>query len=424
VRCYLSGVDSGFWHIDSPATPQAIGAFCPLDRMPEEPALLSAVEDLARWFPRLRQRVEDEGELFWEDDPGFQAANHLDLRRGEVIESDRLFLDTVAKAFAEPTRRDRPPWRLVVWAAPRNSSRWLAGFLFTFHHSLADGLAGVMMLEHLLRDGNGEKIGPPRSIAPGAGPDPAEAGPLRKNSGALNGAIKLVRQRLANTQQPGLKGENSAERHLVIADLELAELKQLARKHGSSVNDLYLAAAVSAVGGYLRETGQRPGEAKVILPVSIRQKWQRFELGNQLLAVSLPVSLAPCSAAERLKQIRERTAEAKSGKNLAAYESLARSGAWLPRRLKAAVANFLLSGADFICTNMPGPPGPRFLGEAKLLGMYGMPALVKKHGLAFSAMSCAGKMCFSITSDPKIVAAPERLLEIFLEQMGELKSGR
>jgi hypothetical protein len=60
------------------------------------------------------------------------------------------------------------------------------------------------------------------------------------------------------------------------------------------------------------------------------------------------------------------------------------------------------------------------VGGAKIEANYGLPALLRGHGVAFGFVSYSGNLCSVIVSDPKIVPHPEILVNCLQESAEEL----
>jgi hypothetical protein len=75
-----------------------------------------------------------------------------------------------------------------------------------------------------------------------------------------------------------------------------------------------------------------------------------------------------------------------------------------------------------VTTNVPGPRHEIYVAGGKVLGMWGMGGLSGNMNLSFGIFSLNGELNFSVHSDTGITKDPERILDLFLESVEELKA--
>jgi len=140
ARQRMSNMDSVFVHLEGPTNLMILGA--PVDSA----RLGSTIDRRLIQFDRFRQRIVRSGlrrgNLYWEDDPGFDLAYHL-RRVSLPPPGDRTALQEAVSVLASiPLDLSRPPRQFHLVERYDQGS----AIICQLHHSLADGLALVQVL--------------------------------------------------------------------------------------------------------------------------------------------------------------------------------------------------------------------------------------------------------------------------------------
>src|SRR5262249_30707874 len=142
------------------------------------------------------------------------------------------------------------------------------------------------------------------------------------------------------------------------------------------------------------------GAFRVAVPVNTLDTAQRTGLGNHVWAwiVSLPV--AERDPVRALQLIREQTRHLKETAQAASGEILTETVEWTTARLIPLGAR-LVSRAqpNLIVTNVPGPPLPLFLLDARVEAIYPHVPLFELQGLGIALFSYAGGLFWGLTGD-------------------------
>ncbi|MEU6780094.1 wax ester/triacylglycerol synthase family O-acyltransferase [Nonomuraea angiospora] len=211
-------------------------------------------------------------------------------------------------------------------------------------------------------------------------------------------------------------GPISARRHLSFGSLSLKDVKNVAKAHGMSVNDVVMSLCTSALRSWLRERDALP-EAPLIVavPVAVRTAGAKDLVGNQISAMVAPMPTNVPDPRERLQAVGSAMGRAKRRFALAPATWLSELCSVLPAPLTslATPAIFRLAGMAFppinlIISNVPGPQFPLYLCGGRVLSYYPMSVLTDvSGGLNITCFSYDGMLDFGI------VACPERMDDVW-----------
>lgn len=142
------GVQDALWlTMDRPNSLMVIDTVMWLREVPDWDKVTELIaERVVDRYPVFRRRpVNDRGVWYWEDDPGFDLAEHV---VAVTLESDspQALAEFVASQRSVPFDRTRPMWSIVLIddVVFADSSRG-AAVMGRFHHSIADGVRLVQV---------------------------------------------------------------------------------------------------------------------------------------------------------------------------------------------------------------------------------------------------------------------------------------
>ena len=425
----LSGLDSLFLHLETPATPMHVGAVHLLQRPRRGGDYLLRVRrhvarrlHLSPVFTRqLASMPLDFANPVWVRAPNVDLAKHV-VRVTLPAPGTLAQLEAaIARLHSQPLDRSRPLWRFHVIEGLKDGQ---LAFYTKVHHATLDGASGVALAQALL------DIAPsPRAVEPARRRNSQQPGLVAlvgtafKVSGTQT--INLVRQlpAMARVALKLLKGDTGFSRNLsfgprtefnrvidsgrsfATASLPLADVQRLAAAHGATLNDVVLALVGGALREYLKPRGGIPAKSLVAaMPVSLR------EAGNTeatTLATMTLASLATDVAdpLERLQAVQASTRAAKEvTRQLRGVMPTDFPSLGLPWLLSAAaglygrtsLADRLPPIANVVVSNVPGPATPLYLAGARLLTYW--PVSIVEHGLGLNItlQSYAGSLDFGI----------------------------
>lgn len=386
--------------------PFNVGALLLLDADSHQAAALAdLLADRAARVPRLSQRLVTPTAA-WQR-PWWQHLPYLDLRsRVEVRaatapgDRDALLTDAVA-LLTQPLPRTAPLWRATVLTGLRERR---CALVLVLHHVLADGIGGLAVLA-ALADGAAapEADGRP---APGAASDRVGD----RWASVRRGLRELGGGRPQAAPATSLNRPTGRSRALVTADADLRTVRAAARAAGATVNDVLLVAATGAASEVLGARGESPTELVVSVPVSARAAASAGDLGNRVGVMPVRVPLAG-ERAQRLAAVARATGQQRSqsgGRGASAalvgpvFRVLAATGLlrWFVDRQR--LVNLFL-------TNLRGPSGHLRVGGATVTEVVPLTSTQGNVGLAFAALSYAGRLTVTAVLDPEVVTERDLL---------------
>jgi WS/DGAT/MGAT family acyltransferase len=455
----MTATDALFWTAESavPSFRPIIGGLYVLDRNPGAEVLRVRLEHAFEMVPRLRQRVVEApfnlGLPEWVDDPHFEPAYHLRHFALPEPGTRRQLLDTTAKLLGTPLDRERPLWE-TYWIEGLEGDG--AAYFIKMHHSLVDGVGSVAILNALTADAPGQE--PPPLAKRRNRAKPAERGtaerlaallrdnadaaarlardaataPLRVVTSPRGSAEQLVRtarglwgaaQDLATpaAEDPLAVPTSGLARRLDVMDLSLARLRKIKAPLGVTLNDLVLAVLTGAIAGYHRERRIHCERLNCLVPMNLRGKGERDTLGNRVGNFTVVLPVGERDRAKRLAHITAQTRAAKTDQRGASAPFLADLLALVPGPVLGFVARRSLGRINVACTNVPGLRERRHIGDAQVEAIYPFASVVEGTPVVVALLSYAGNLCVGIDTDPEAIPHPERIPELFAEELDAME---
>jgi WS/DGAT/MGAT family acyltransferase len=397
----MGAQDAMLWRVESdPRFRSTLMALTLLDRAPEPDRLRSKLERTGHALPRLRQRIEPMPELIstplWLHAKHFDLDYHLRWVRAPGDGSFRAVLDLAAVLARQAFDPHRPPWEFVVVEGVAGEK---AALIQKLHHSITDGVGGVMLMRHFFDlERDAPAVEPPRETQE---PQPEEADRLQLGAEAIRQRLEAAPGELRRRAQQAL----SAARHPLEAwrrasedlaslrrgmssgpgplspimqarssncrfdhfTLSLPALKQAAHAAGCKVNDAFLAGTTAGLRRY-HEQHREPVEAlNAAVPIDRRRTHQGSQVAGVDMAVArIPLPTRTGNPAERMKRLHELVASERDEPYQGYSELMAGLLYRLPLglALRAYAATALKN--DFVASCVPGFPTPLYLAGARI----------------------------------------------------------
>ncbi|HKX45053.1 MAG TPA: wax ester/triacylglycerol synthase family O-acyltransferase, partial [Burkholderiaceae bacterium] len=424
---HLSGMDASFLHLESPEMPMHVGSLQILD-LPEGHAgdfyedvkrYMGSRIHLASVFQRkLALMPFDLANPVWVDDEDVDLdyhVRHVILPRPGTFDQLEKY---VARLHSSLLDRSRPLWETYVIEGLANGQ---VAVYNKAHHAGIDGQAGVAIAKALLSDSpNPPPVKPPR---PRLRTNRYQLGVAELMGAALANSltqtVKLVRslpevlEAVVGVLYPKTEGEGGKrklslpsfqfgprtqlnvaitnQRSYAARTLALAEVKAMAKRSGTSLNDIVMAICAGALRRYLNDYDVRPDKPLVAgVPVSLREVGNT-DANNQVSMMLVSLATDIKDPLERLAAIN---ASANQGKKLQGsvkgvipmdFPSL--GVPWLMSGLaslygRSRLANQIPPIANVAISNVPGPQFPLYFAGAKLAHFF--PVSIPGHGLALN----------------------------------------
>jgi diacylglycerol O-acyltransferase len=447
----LSWGDTVFLHLERDGMPLNVASVCMFEGRISLGDCVQFIESKLPLLPRYLKRLVFAplglGLPTWEYDPDFDIHRHVrevTLKHGTDAELKTL----AGKLFSQVMDRKHPLWDTTLVHGLKGDR---TAVVFRLHHCLADGIAGVGLLNVLLDATPEAPRLPKRKRKPEF---PSQRDSLNCLTGSLVDAYSDFVKRLLSisadvlnlAEEVAASGGNLATEELfqllpeaatsterlrfnVIyrgpqkftwTEVPLSEVKTIRQTFGASVNDVVLSLVTATIRRYLRLHGD-PVKGKLLrmmVPVNLRGNSGAGELGNCISLVPVTVPLDIRSPRRLLAAVHRRTEFLKS---VHAAELVKLSGGllgMLPLGLQALVGPVLsqlpITPFNLVCTNVPGPQFPLYLLGHKMVRCYPYVPVGGEMAVNCAILSYHGTLYFGFSGD--VHAAPDlQRLEKFLK---------
>jgi diacylglycerol O-acyltransferase / wax synthase len=449
----LSSQDAMFAYMERPETPVQLGwlniydpASAPGGKVRFK-GILDHVEQRLHTVRFFRQRMVfvpgHIDEPYWVDDESFDLEYHVRHAALPAPGDWRQLCVLASRLFARPFDFRRPLWEFFVIEGLDNVEGFPSGsfaVLAKMHHAAVDGISGadVTTALHTLEPDAGSPAQP--DWKPDEAPGPASllargfanrirrprrtVATIARSLPVLKGLKasidagdlrKPVRHKVPRTRFSGAVGPH---RVMEACRWPIDEMKAIrALVPGATVNDVLLATVGGALRLYLLEKGELPPQPLVATcPISIRSDEERGALGNRIANMFIGLSTDIADPVERLRRIRDETANAKGVNETIGAKTLADLNALLPGRLvslatRAATRAAGAAVANTTVTNVPGPQQPLYLAGAELVTQFGLGTLLEGMGIFHFVLSYCGEVTLTVTADRSKLPDPAHYAE-------------
>jgi WS/DGAT/MGAT family acyltransferase len=262
--------------------------------------------------------------------------------------------------------------------------------LVRLHHVIADGVAAVALLADLF--GAGEAVAP---TPPSAGSPPS-----RRSIGASLGAVgRFLGDGLA--AKTSLTGRIGDRRVFFMCRGNLERAREVAHRHGGTINDVILAVVAAGARELLSARGElRPDlELRVSVPVSRRAAGD-IRVGNQVGVMIVPLPVGVADPVERLTTIAQTTAAKKRDPRSAVGWDVGS-----PTLQRAIVG--MMRHQRFIhmlLSNVPGPTQRLRVAGADVREVFQLGVIQGNVTIAVGALSYAGQLNLDVVADADVCA--------------------
>ncbi|WP_067452740.1 WS/DGAT/MGAT family O-acyltransferase [Actinomadura macra] len=473
----LTTVDAAFLNAETGTTLAHIAglgvldaACCPGGRLTagQVAELIGARAHLA---PRpLRQRLVQVplglDHPYWEDDPDFDPARHVYEVELPPPGDESQLADMVALLHEQPLDRSRPLWEMAVIQGLEGGR---TAIYVKVHHAAVDGVMAAETLAALLDLSPEPRDLPADEATPARAPGTANmvgAGLLKAVTHPVRTALSMARTAPHMDEIPGVSslpgvglvssvvqgalGREDVPRgprlsapptpfnrpigpHRAVAcgRLPLAQIKEIRRALGGSVNDVVMALCATALRQWLDKRGDLPdGPLVAGVPVSLRRGVTSGE-GNQVSIMTAPLATHVPDPADRYATVRR-------DMDLVKRRFATSSGAWVrelsglvPAPLAGPATRLALHAApslalrplNLVVSNVPGPQFPLYLCGARVLAYYPLSLVTDlSGGLNITVFSYDGTMDVGIVTCRDLVPDPAEIVDHLLDALDELRS--
>ncbi len=454
----LSWGDTVFLHLEREGMPLNVASVCIFEGEVGFEECVQFIETKLPLLPRYLKRVVPApfglGLPSWEYDPEFDVRRHVrevTLKHGTEIE----LMGIAGKLFGTVMDRQHPLWDLTLIHGLKGAR---TGLIIRLHHCLADGIAGVGIMNVLL-DASPDAPRLPKKKIKLQVPRPRDplttltAGFVESYSDFVKRILSALTDLLSMTERAAANGDSVASDEFVgllpeitafterlrfnviytgpqkfaTAELPLADVKAIRHKSGTSVNDVILALVTATIRRYCELHGDRvKGKLlRIMVPVNLRGDVSTTELGNRISLVPVTIPLDIRSPRKLLAGVHHRT---EFLKRVHAAELVSLAGGLIGmfptsvQGMAGPIASQLpITPFNLVCTNVPGPQFPLYLLGHKMLHCYPYVPVGGEMAVNCAILSYNGAVYFGFSGD--VHAAPDlrRLESLLMTSFTELR---
>lgn len=447
----LSWGDSVFLNLERDGMPLNVAGVSILEGDISFETYLRFVESRLPMIPRYLKRVTSPpfnvGLPSWDYDPDFDIRNHVSevtLRHGTDAELKAL----AGKILSKAMNRQRPLWDMTLVHGLKGNR---TGLIARLHHCLADGIAGVGLM-NLLMDASPSAPRLPRRRARLRVPPPRDGvsslveGLVSSYSNLLKrllstwaGILNITGRTVVNGRS--LAGDEFSRLLPEIAapterlcfnvvyrgpqkfawtQIPLSVVKEIRRACGTSVNDVLLALITATIRRYSELHGDRvKGRLlRIMVPVNLRGNDSPGKLGNRISLIPVTIPLDIRDPYRLLAAVHKRT---EFLKHAHAAELVGLAGGLfgiIPSPVQALagpmISRLPITPFNMVCTNVPGPQFPLYLLGHKMLHWYPYVPVGGELAVNCAILSYNGLVYFGFSGDAHVAPDLGRL-EKFLK---------
>ena len=457
----LTGLDAGFLYMETPALhmhtlkiavidPSDIPGGYTFTRFKE------VLEQRLHLLPPFRRRIVEVPMRLhhpvWIEDENFDLSLHVRHVGCPVPGGMSEFAELVSDIASRQLRRDRPLWEIWVIEGLEESK---IAFVAKIHHSVADGIAAASLLANVADDLQGAAETQTPTPSPGWRPEAAPAkwqlfkdaardlapelkGLPRLLSRTLRNMLAVRRKRKDEDLTPPLPFDTpktrfnkalTPHRLFTMSTLSLVDVKTVKNAFDVSVNDVVLAIVAGALRRYLEERHELPDRPLVAgVPVSTAADPERLG-GNKVSNMFTALRTDIADPVERLRAIHDVTKAAKEFHNVLGSEMLRdwseitppRPFAWFMRFYsRRGYASRHRPPINLVVSNVPGPPTPLTIADARIVAIYSMGPILEGIGLNVTVWSYVDSLNFGIVTCPEFAPDLGSLTDALGDELAEL----
>jgi diacylglycerol O-acyltransferase len=460
----LSETDASFIYNESVSGPMHISSVYVLEgELPFE-KFLTRFEKRIHLVPTYRKKLLQVpfslGHPVWADDANFDLQNHVihhQVPQGSSLEEAM----DIAVELNEPIMdRDKPLWKmLLIEGVPGKTL-----LLQMTHHAMIDGASGIAltMVLYDLAQNAGEPVPPNEPWQPEPAPGPAQlmSDAIQDNirDATENNPISLMSRAVANrekltkatsilsrfAQQPAITAPFNAgvvgpKRKVRWMKKSFAEIRDIRKQLGGTINDVVLTVVSEAVARYLKAHDERvDGQfMRIMCPVNVRTESQQGALGNQVSAIFPLLPTEPMDCLQRLNVVIAETERIKRDEEAQAMTVLQESMPTMPPL--GMIASQLVGtnfdptavaarmplppvpsiggyrppnlGYNFTCTNVPGVQVPQYMCGHEVTDTVGLLVLNGNVGFSITILSYNKKLFFNFICEPRLLPDLELIVQ-------------
>jgi len=453
----LSWGDSVFLNLERAGMPLNVAGISILEGKIPFQEFLDFVESKLPLIPRYLKRVVvpplNAALPAWDFDPNFDIQNHVrevTLKHGTNTELKAL----AGKILGTVMDRRHPLWDMTLVHGLKGDR---TGLIARMHHCLADGIAGVGIMNVFM---DSSPTPPtlskrkPRFRVPQARDTMSSlvdglassysnfvdrvlsswADVLNVTERTLGGGgnadseeiAQLIPELTAPTQRLRFNVIYRGPQKFACTEIPLDEVKQIRQARGTSVNDVLLTLVAATIRHYSEFHGDhlKGRFIRIMVPVNLRGNDGAPGVGNHISLVAVTIPLDIRDPRKLLAAVHRRTEFLKRTHAAELIGLTAGLLGVLPNPLQALAGPYIsqlpITPFNMVCTSVPGPQFPLYLLGHKMLQWYPYVPVGGELALNCAILSYDGKVHFGFSSDAHAVPDLPRLEKLLQANFTEL----
>jgi WS/DGAT/MGAT family acyltransferase len=246
--------------------------------------------------------------------------------------------------------------------------------------------------------------------------------------GVADGGV-LERPR-THAPRTAFNGRISAQRRFAFGSLPQDEVKRIKGAFETTVNDVVVALAASALRSWLLRRDELPADPLLaMVPVSVRSAAEAGADGNRVSTMIVPIPTDEPDVGRRLERAHEALRSAKERHRALPATLLQDANEFIPPALFGRASRVIASMAardpleppcNVVISNVPGPQSPLYCAGARVEAIHPVSAIIDGVGLNITVIGYCGSLHFGIVADREQVPDPEELIEGLRTSLAEL----
>jgi diacylglycerol O-acyltransferase / wax synthase len=450
--------DAAFLYLEREGTPLNVASLFIFEGKIPLNDCIRLVKSKLPLIPRYRQRVVippyNVGLPTWEADARFDIRNHireLHLKRG----TEEELKQTTSTILSGVMDRSRPLWDFTLLHGLRGRR---TGVVARIHHCLADGIAGIGLMNVLLDSTPVPQRAPKQRKRTPSEPQKDPGAALLES--LVNSYSQLVQKALGTEAEvlkvaQGIVSQSGtgpfaelgsllpeitapAERlpfnrvckgpqKFAWASVPMADFKAIRERCGGTFNDVVLTIISTAFRKYAQahKVSTSGRLLRLVVPVNVRGTGDVSELGNRISFVPVPIPLDIKNPRRLLAEISQRTQLIKNAHIAELVGLFASLLAAIPTSVQALIgpiaSRLPLSVCNVICTNVPGPQTPIYLLGHRMTAWYPYVPIGGEMGVNCAILTYDGSAYFGFTGDAHAAPDLERMEQFVTQSSAELR---
>ncbi len=388
--------DAFFRHVETTGAAQELGVILQLDRRADGSAAsltdIRAALQRRTMLPSLR-RILLPSRPAWRLATTTDVSDHVD----EIVlrtDDPAACWDAAGDLFGERLPAGRPAWQMRLIRGSGETTL----FAIKMHHSQADGISALGLLDRLLDPADDDPL-PERRPLPHSRGDRTGAADLVRGLTSLAGRGFAPRHPLGD--QP-----LSAGRMLVAGSLPWRAVRTLAGQYHASITDTAIALGAHALHHILSPTALlTPGRPlRAMVPVAMRPARLDREFGNWTGSLAADLDMADITLPQRIAQVRDELRRRHQDREAPAAAAVMQLAGRLPAPLHGAFTRAVYHRRFFstVVSFMPGARRARWLAGAPVSRMAPVLPLPPRVPITLGMIVTADRLDISVTLDGRI----------------------